>query len=90
MSREHVEILQAARENFVRKRRHMAEQMMPSGAAGAHFAPSFAEIQLAIEALDRAIQDEQRLPGGYASEEPLPEPRTGGSNVEHVDFDAAR
>lgn len=59
--------LRAARENFVRKRRAMAEQMRPAGAAGAHFAPSFVEIQAAIEAIDRAIADEETLPDGYAA-----------------------
>lgn len=62
------EVLARARENFVRKRRAMAEQMTPAGAAGSHFAPSFIEIQAAIEAIDRAIADEERLPDGYAAE----------------------
>src|SRR5215207_11346923 len=56
-----VEVLKRARENFVRKRREMAEQMIPSGAAAAHFAPNFAALQIAIEALDRAI----RMKGRY-------------------------
>ena len=41
MSDEHVQTLRRARENFVRKRRVMAEQMIPLGAAAAHFAPTF-------------------------------------------------
>ena len=73
--------LRAARENFVRKRRAMAEQMRPAGAAGAHFAPSFVEIQAAIEAIDRAIADEETLPDGYAAGDapapPRPAPRGG-------------
>lgn len=66
---DHVEVLRKARENFVRKRRAMAEQMVPTGAAGSHFAPNFAEIQAAIEAIDRAIADETALPDGYAPAE---------------------
>ncbi len=65
--RDDADVLRAARENFVRKRRAMAEQMMPAGAAGPHFAPSFIEIQAAIEAIDRAIADEEALPEGYAA-----------------------
>jgi hypothetical protein len=59
-----VEILKNARESFVRKRRIMAEQMVPSGAAASHFAPAFADLQAVIEALDRAIVDEGNLPEG--------------------------
>jgi len=88
------EVLRKARESFVRKRRVMAEQMVPAGAASAHFAPAFASLQAAIEALDRAIKDEEQLPPDYAQEEPgevtasntnAPE----GSNVVDVDFDPA-
>lgn len=94
MAERDVETLKRARENFVRKRRVMAEQMVPAGAATAHFAPSFADLQTAIEALDRAIADEEALPPDYAlpEEEPgLPaEPNGGrGSNVVDVDFDPA-
>src|SRR5436305_13812281 len=87
-----IEALRKARESFVRKRRAMAEQMVPAGAASAHFAPAFASLQAAIEALDRAITDEEQLPPDYAMEEPgdvtasntnAPE----GSNVVDVDFD---
>ena len=70
-----MEALKQARENFVRKRRAMAEQMIPAGAAAAHFAPAFSDIQLAIEALDRAIKDEENLPEDYALEVPE-EPRS--------------
>lgn len=87
------ETLRKAREHFVRKRRAMAEQMVPSGAATAHFAPSFADLQAAIEAIDRAILDEDQLPDGYAAEEPKQDARAddalGGSNVVDVDFDPA-
>ena len=89
-----MEALKKARENFVRKRRAMAEQMIPSGAAAAHFGPAFSDIQLAIEALDRAIKDEENLPADYALEVPEEPPahRTSalppdGSNVVDVDFD---
>jgi hypothetical protein len=88
-----VEVLKRARENFVRKRREMAEQMIPSGAAAAHFAPSFVALQAAIEAIDRAIKDEVALPADYASSAPEPEEVSGvpneSSNVVDVDFDSA-
>jgi hypothetical protein len=87
-----IEALKRARENFVRKRREMAEQMIPRGAAAQHFAPSFVALQAAIEAIDRAIKDEEILPDGYASGEPEPELSSAGteaSNVVDVDFDSA-
>jgi hypothetical protein len=88
-----VEVLKRARENFVRKRRELAEQMIPSGAAAAHFAPVFAALQAAIEAIDRAITDEEGLPADYASTAPQPEEMssaaTESSNVVDVDFDSA-
>jgi hypothetical protein len=88
-----VDVLKRARENFVRKRREMAEQMIPSGAAAAHFAPNFTALQAAIEAIDRAIRDEQNLPEGYGSGDPGPEEMSGAttesSNVVDVDFDSA-
>jgi hypothetical protein len=87
-----VEVLKRARENFVRKRREMAEQMIPSGAAAAHFAPNFAALQIAIEALDRAI----RMKGRYRRTMHPPHlsrrvsgPATESSNVVDVDFDSA-
>ena len=70
MADEHVRALQRAREHFTRKRREMAEQMGPAGAATAHFAPAFADLQAAIEAIDRAIKDEEALPPDYAAAEP--------------------
>ncbi len=94
MAEQEAEVLRKARESFVRKRRAMAEQMVPAGAASAHFAPAFASLQAAIEALDRAIQDEEQLPPDYAQDEVgavtasntnAPE----GSNVVDVDFDPA-
>jgi hypothetical protein len=57
MAEKDIETLKHARENFVRKRRSM---MTPAGAAAAHFAPSFADLQTATEAIDRAIADEER------------------------------
>ncbi len=89
-----VEALRKARESFVRKRRAMAEQMAPAGAASAHFAPAFADLQAAIEAIDRAIKDEEQLPPDYAKEEPVTAPASAanagdGSNVVDVDFDPA-
>jgi hypothetical protein len=48
----------------------MAEQMIPTGAATTHFAPSFAELQTVVEAIDRAIRDEKALPSDYAVDEP--------------------
>ena len=95
MAEKDAEVLRKARESFVRKRRAMAEQMVPAGAASAHFAPAFASLQAAIEAIDRAIEDEEQLPPDYAQEEPgavtasntnAPE---GSSNVVDVDFDPA-
>ena len=94
MAERDAETLQRARENFVRKRRAMAEQMVPAGAASAHFAPAFASLQAAIEAIDRAIKDEEQLPPDYAQEEPVAAPASvtngaQGSNVVDVDFDPA-
>ncbi len=90
MSDEYDRLLRRARENFVRKRRSMAEQMIPLGAAAAHFAPSFADLQAVIEALDRAILDEEQLPEGYAADESEPGGSSAdGSNVVDVDFDPA-
>src|SRR5215213_4420409 len=94
MAEKDVEALRKARESFVRKRRAMAEQMMPAGAASAHFAPAFADLQAAIEAIDRAIKDEEQLPPDYAQEEPAAAPASvtngaQGSNVVDVDFDPA-
>ena len=90
MTADVIETLKQARENFVRKRRALAEQMVPHGAAAGHFAPTFTDIQAAIEALDRAILDEERLPEGYANLDPGPELATvQGSNVMNVDFDPA-
>ena len=87
-------MLHKARESFVCKRRAMAEQMVPAGAASAHFAPAFADLQAAIEAIDRAIKDEGQLPPDYAQEEPVEAPASltngaQGSNVVDVDFDPA-
>ena len=94
MAEQEVEVLRKARESFVRKRRAMAEQMVPAGAASAHFAPAFASLQAAIEAIDRAITDEEQLPPEYAMEEPgeVTASNTNapaGSNVVDVDFDPA-
>ena len=99
MAQRDVETLRKARESFVRKRRLMAEQMVPDGAAAQHFAPAFADIQAAIEAIDRAIQDEENLPEGYAETKlpPLAEPDPANGNasspadsvVVAVDFDPA-
>jgi hypothetical protein len=91
-----IDTLKQARENFVRKRRAMAEQMIPAGAAAQHFAPAFADLQASIEAIDRAIADEEKLPEGYAVAEPASSEQTGTngdasstSNVVDVDFDSA-
>ena len=94
MAEQDVEVLRGARESFVRKRRAMAEQMVPAGAASAHFAPAFASLQAAIEAIDRAIKDEEQLPPDYAQEEPVTAPASltngaQGSNVVDVNFDPA-
>ena len=90
MAEKDVEVLRKARENFVRKRRAMAELMIPAGAATAHFAPSFSDLQVAIEAIDRAIKDEDGLPEGYAVMEPAQDSGAAGeSNVVDVDFDSA-
>ena len=94
MAEQDVEALRKARESFVRKRRAIAEQMVPAGAASAHFAPAFTDLQAAIEAIDRAIKDEEQLPPDYAQEEPVIAPASltngaQGSNVVDVDFDPA-
>ena len=99
MPQRDIETLRKARESFVRKRRLMAEQMVPDGAAAQHFAPAFADIQAAIEAIDRAIQDEENLPEGYGETKlpPLaePDPANGSASssadsvVVAVDFDPA-
>ena len=94
MAEQDVEALRKARESFVRKRRAMAEQMIPAGAASTHFAPAFADLQAAIEAIDRAIKDEEQLPPDYAQEESASAPAseataTEGSNVVDVNFDPA-
>ena len=92
MGEEHIAVLKQARESFVRKRRAMAAQMVPDGAAAAHFAPSFADLQAAVEAIDRAIHDEENLPAGYAAADEAheaPGDRTGSANVVNVDFDPA-
>ena len=67
MAEDHIRVLIQARANFVRKRREMAEQMVPEGAAVTHFAASFEDLQDAIEAIDRAIEDEARLRGSEAT-----------------------
>ena len=90
MSDRYIESLKQARESFVRKRRAMAEQMAPDGAAAGHFAPTFADLQNAIEAIDRAIEDEMNLPAGYAGHAATPGESSAmrdGSNVAHVDFE---
>jgi hypothetical protein len=92
MAEQDVEALRKARESFVRKRRVMAEQMAPAGAASAHFAPAFTNLQAAIEAIDRAIKDEEQLPPDYAQDEPVTASEASvaeGSNVVDVDFDPA-
>ncbi len=93
---DHIETLKQARESFVRKRRAMAEQMIPAGAAAQHFAPAFADLQASIEAIDRAITDEEKLPESYAAAEPAASEPTGtngdassSSNVVDVDLDPA-
>lgn len=82
MGESNIEVLKRARENFVRKRREMAEQMVPPGAAAAHFAPNFADIQAVIEAIDRAILDEAGLPDEPAVADGAGRP----TNVERVNF----
>ena len=97
MPADHIETLKQARESFVRKRRAMAEQMIPAGAAAQHFAPAFADLQASIEAIDRAIADEEKLPEGYAAADPeaLGQAGTNGnasstSNVVDIDFDSPK
>ncbi len=93
MAEEHVRVLLQARANFVRKRREMAEQMVPEGAAASHFAPSFADLQDVIEAIDRAIEDEARPPSSGTSSDrgtPTGSGNNAGSaneNVVALDFD---
>ena len=92
MAEEHVRVLMQARANFVRKRREMAEQMVPEGAAASHFAPSFADLQAVIEAIDRAIEDEARLASSAAADRGTPpgpgnDAESANENVVAVDFD---
>ena len=93
MAEEDVEALRQARVSFVRKRRAMADQKIPAGAASAHFAPAFVALQAAIEALDRAIKDEEQLPPDYAEEESgaaeAEVSTTESANVVDVNFDPA-
>ena len=90
MGEEHVTVLKQARESFVRKRRAMAAQMVPDGAAAGHFAPSFADLQAAIEAIDRAIADEQALPPGYAAAPPAADEAVViGMPLDRDDLDSA-
>jgi hypothetical protein len=47
-------------------------------------------LQAAIEAIDRAIKDEEQLPPDYAQDEPVTASEASvaeGSNVVDVDFD---
>lgn len=83
--RDQAEVLRKARENFVRKRRAMAEQMVPAGAAGSHFAPSFVEIQAAIEAIDRAVADEEALPEDYGAAPVIELATVDGASVDRDD-----
>ena len=49
-------------------------------------------LQAAIEAIDRAIKDEEQRPPDYAQEEPVTASEASvaeGSNVVDVDFDPA-
>ena len=51
-----------------------------------------ANLQAAIEAIDRAIKDEEQRPPDYAQEEPVTASEASvaeGSNVVDVDFDPA-
>ena len=89
MAEREVEVLRRARENFVRKRREMAEQMVSRGRRALR-----AELRrLAIEAIERAIKYETALPADYASsateQEEVSGAATGSSNVVDVDFDSA-
>ena len=60
------------------------------GAGRRRRGPLCPELQAVLEALDRAIADEQQLPGGYAAEsESVVSPPGEGSNVVDVDFDPA-
>jgi hypothetical protein len=81
MAEEHIRVLVQARENFVRKRREMAEQMVPEGAAVGHFAPTFTDLQDAIEAIDRAIEDESHLPSSGATAAPDSGASRGAGNI---------
>jgi hypothetical protein len=58
----HVEILIKARAKMVEDRRDEAERIAnPTSAAPSVRAPEFSRIQAAVEAIDAAIADEQKL-----------------------------
>ena len=56
----------------------MGAQMVPDGAAGGHFALNFADLQAAIEAIDKAIADQKNLPQTTASPRTRPAAATKG------------
>lgn len=58
-----VELLRMARQGLVAARRQTAESMANSSALAPALARRFTEQQTAIEALDRALQEEERIAG---------------------------
>jgi len=63
MAEEHVKQLSTAREKLVAERRMLAEMLAkPHERGQADVRASFVAVQTAIEAIDRALQDEQPQP----------------------------
>jgi hypothetical protein len=58
---QYIEGLMAARGSLVRERRDLAKQMESGPAAANAVAKAFSNIQDAIEAVDKAMEDERRI-----------------------------
>ena len=75
-------------------RLHACRRRRRPKARGQRYSPARwpTNLQAAIEAIDRAIKDEEQLPPDYAQEEPVTASEASvaeGSNVVDVDFDPA-
>jgi hypothetical protein len=62
MSEDHVATLKKARDQLIQERRDTANRMAnPTTTSSAIAAPGFVSIQVAIEAIDRAIAHEEKI-----------------------------
>jgi hypothetical protein len=61
VAEEHVEALRSARADMVEVRRRMAVQIRSPLVQPAEYAANFTAVQGAIEAIDRALNDEQGI-----------------------------